>query len=327
MTHLDYREKDTATGLLMSLGSINADFQVRVGRRPEISETLLGDQFARLSGGKAANVSYLARKLGLQTLLLGHVGDDDLAEQALRPLRAAGVNLSGVRKVAGAGTGVAMITVPPDGKKGIVLAANANHLWQPEDIAEVVSIIEDAPEGAVLVLDCEVPPDLLEEAATTALGCGVKIILDPSPAENASAALIATADIITPNAGEAEQLTGVRCNDIESAAQAGRVLEEQGARAACVRLPDGGCVLVEKHHTTVIRPVPLQVIDTTGAGDAFTGALAVAVAENRPLPDAVRFAVAASHLAVTRYGSQAALPDRAQIEQMYGQLSSDDFSH
>ncbi len=327
MTHLDYRDKDTETGLLLSLGSINADFQVRVGRRPKISETLLGDHFARLSGGKAANVSYLARKLGLRTVLLGHVGDDDLAEQALRPLRRMGVDLSGVRKVTGAGTGVAMITVPPDGKKGIVLAANANHLWQRDDIDEVVRIIEDAPSGAVLVLDCEVPQDLLEEAATTALGCGVKIILDPSPAENASAALIATADIITPNAGEAGALTGVACHDIESAAQAGRVLEEQGARAACIRLEDGGCVLVERERTTVIQPVPLQVVDTTGAGDAFTGALAVAIAENRPLPDAVRFATAASHLAITRYGSQEALPDRARIDQMYAQLSSNDLSH
>jgi ribokinase len=133
--------------LILSLGSINADFQLRVDRRPEVNETLIGRDFLRLGGGRAANVAFFARKLGLEACLLAQVGDDDLAEQALAPLRNIGVDLSRVAAVEGCGTGVAMITVQPDGKKGIVAAGNANEAWTSEQAAEVVEVIEEAPKA------------------------------------------------------------------------------------------------------------------------------------------------------------------------------------
>ncbi|MDZ8259287.1 carbohydrate kinase family protein [Nostoc sp. ChiQUE01b] len=124
-------------GSIISLGSVNADFQVRVDRRPNLSETLLASDFLQLSGGKAANVAYLARKLGLPAVLIAHVGTDTLAEQALKPLREIEVDLQYVNTIEGKPTGVSMITVPPDGKKGIILAGNANNIWTKEDIATV----------------------------------------------------------------------------------------------------------------------------------------------------------------------------------------------
>lgn len=309
---------------VISLGSINADFQVRVERRPEISETLPARDFVRLGGGKAANVAYLARKLGADVQLLGRVGDDDLAEQALKPLRELDVRLDGVKRVPQTATGVAMITVPPDGKKGIVLAGNANYCWSDGDIEDVQQAIQSAPANAVLVLDCEVSLPVVEAAARTAHERGLQVILDPSPADKVSDTLLSYVTVVTPNASETQQLTGVSCDDVDAAQEAGRRLIGRGAAAAAVKLPDGGCVLVEPEQTVQVTAVPVDVDDTTGAGDAFAGALAVALAEQQSRAEAVRLAVAASHQAVTGYGSQAVLPNREQLLQLAGRLRMQD---
>lgn len=311
---------DHERGLILSLGSINADFQVRVARRPDLSETMEAKDFVRLSGGKAANVSYFAKRLGLQARLIGRVGDDDLSAQALTPLRDIGVDLREVRAVAGESTGVSMITVPPDGKKGIVLASNANRAWTENDIDLVINEIQSSPRRAVLVIDCEIPAFILEKAVAAAKEQGLKVILDPSPADKVTETLIEMADFITPNPGEAEKLTQIACDDFDSSACAGDKLIERGAKAACIKMGDGGCVLVLPEQCVQIRSAPVPVNDTTGAGDAFAGALAVAVAEQRPTVEAVCFAVAASHLTVTGYGSQTALPNRSEIEQLMKKL-------
>lgn len=308
------------TGAVLSLGSINADFQVRVERRPEISETLIGHEFERLGGGKAANVAYCARRLGVSTQLFGHVGEDDLAEQALAPLRKLGVELSDVAWVKGEATGVAMITVPPDGDKGIVLATNANEVWSAADADQLAQAIGACPEQSVLVVDCEVPALVVNRAVEAAKQRACRVILDPSPAERVSDDLIAAADLITPNAAEAEQLLGSASRDIDSALQAGMALVNKGAGAACMKLPEGGCVLVEKNRAIHIGVVDVEVVDTTGAGDAFAGSLAVALIKGFPQTEAAKFAVAASHLVVSAYGSQPALPSWGEVERMARRL-------
>ncbi|MEC4813287.1 MAG: PfkB family carbohydrate kinase [Scytonema sp. PMC 1069.18] len=140
-------------GTVISLGSVNADFQVRVDRRPNLNETLVAHDFVQLSGGKAANVAYLTRCLGVSATLIARVGSDTLKEQALQPLRDIGIDLQYVLAVEGKSTGVSMITVPPDGKKGIILAENANNNWSQEDVSVVRTAIESAPSGSVLVVD------------------------------------------------------------------------------------------------------------------------------------------------------------------------------
>ncbi len=311
-------------GVILALGSVNADFQVRVDRRPEISETLLATDFKRMSGGKSANVAFLARKLGLQARLLAHVGDDDLAEQALGALREAGIDLSCVKRIAGQNTGVAMITVPPDGKKGIVMAPNANDCWTQADAETVVKAIADAPPDSVLVTNCELPDFIVERALETAREHGIRSILDPSPAGRVTDKLLQLADIVAPNAGEAQSLTDIECKDAQSGFAAGQRLRERGAKVAFVKLADGGCVMTDGRDAAYIAAVPVDMVDSTGAGDAFAGALSVAIAEGRSHAEAARFAVAASHLAVTGYGSQPAYPDRAALEKMETRLLIDD---
>lgn len=307
-------------GWVISLGSVNADFQVRVDRRPDLSETLLAKDFLQLSGGKAANVAYLARKLGHPARLIAHVGTDHLAEQALKPLQEMGVDLQYVHQVEGEPTGVSMITVPPDGQKGIILAANANLAWKQEDGQIVREAIASAPTGSVLVVDYEVAPFIVEEAIATACEHNIPIILDPSPADRVDQSLWSKVTYLVPDAGEAGKLANLEIDSVDQAMQAARYFLQQGVKYPCVKLKDGGCVLVTHEQAIQVPPVPIEIVDATGAGDAFAGALAVAVLEGRSLRDAMTFATAASHVTVTRYGSQPAYPTRSEINDMFERL-------
>lgn len=303
-----------AQGQIIALGSVNADFQVRVDRRAEPSETLIAHDFMQLSGGKAANVAFLARRLGAPATLIARVGNDALREQALDPLREIGVNLDHVRAVDGKPTGVSMISVPPDGNKGIILASNANDSWIEDDLAEIDEVIKGAPDGSVLVVDYEVAPFIASRAIKAAHDRGLHIILDPSPTDRVDQDLFSLINYIVPDAPEAKELTDIEIDSVEHAVRAGQLLVERGIETACVKLKDGGCVLVSQDKHIHVPPVSVNVVDTTGAGDAYAGALAVAVLEGRSLPDAACFATAASHLAVTAYGSQPAYPTREQLD-------------
>lgn len=308
-------------GSVISLGSVNADFQVRVDRRPDLNETLLASDFLQLSGGKAANVAYLARKLGFPAILIAHVGADTLAEQALKPLREIEVDLKYVHAIKGKPTGVSMISVPPDGNKGIILAGNANNIWAKEDVATVRDAIANAPSGSVLVVDYEITPFIVEPAINAACERDFPVILDPSPADQVEQNLFSQVTYLVPDAGEAEKLTGIEIDSVDCAIQAAHRFLERGVKNACVKLKNGGCVLINHDQTLHISPVPVDVVDATGAGDAFAGALAIAVLEGRSLQDAACFATAASHVTVTRYGSQPAYPTRSEIDLMFQRLT------
>lgn len=308
--------------VLYSLGSINADFQVRVDRRPDAGRLLIGRDFARMSGGKAANVAFLARRLDVRTKLLGKVGGDELAEQALGPLREAGVDLSGVSAAPGHPTAVSMVAVLPDGSKSIVLAGNANDAWQETDAARVAETLEEAPPGSLLVADYEVSPFVVKRAVEAAAARGLPIVIDPSPAARVDRDVLSRAAAVTPNPDEAEGLTGIRVADPKDAGAAADRLTERGGPAVCLKLAGGGCILSEGGRKWAIMPVPVPVVDTTGAGDAFAGGLAVALMEGRSLIEAAAFAVAASHLAVTAYGSQPAYPSRRQIDELLPRIQA-----
>jgi ribokinase len=307
-------------GIILSLGSLNADFQVRLEQKAGTTTTQLARDFRRFSGGKAANVAYIARKLGAEASVLARVGNDDLSQQALGTLSEMGIDLSQVEKVPGVPTGFSLIMVPSDGKKNIVLANNANDAWQEEDGQKVSQTIADAPEGSVLVADYEVPPFIVEAAIRAAHARGFPIVLDPSPADRVDKALLSLIDFLVPDASETESLTGIPATSAEEGKKAAQKLLGEGVRHAVVKLEDGGCVVA---HSDTILHVPafeLEVVDTTGAGDAFAGALAVALLEKRSLTDLACFAVAASHAAVTAYGSQPAYPSREQLEAFFNKI-------
>lgn len=307
-------------GIILSIGSVNADFQVRVDQKPGSTTTMLSYDFLRLSGGKAANVAFIAQQLGAQASLIAHVGNDELQEQALQPLKEIGVDLTFVKAVENVSTGVSMIAVPSDGKKHIILATNANDIWKQSDWDEVQQAIMQAPLGSVLVIDYEVAPFIVDQAISAAHQKGFAVVLDPSPTDRVNQHVLSQVNYIVPDATETEELTGIKPESIHDAKRAAQELIRRGVGVACVKLEEGGCVAANQESILHVPPVKVDVVDTTGAGDAFAGAIATAVLEKRKLPEVVSFAVAASLAATTKYGSQPAYPSRVQLQSLYDQV-------
>lgn len=308
--------------VVISLGSINMDVQVRTDRWPESGETMLADEFMMTGGGKAANVAVLARRLGAEAMLIGHVGDDSLADDILQGLNGADVDLQHVSNVENTPTAVSIIVVRPGGEKTIILAPNANLAWDEDhDPDAVAGAIEAAPDGSVLVVDLEIPISVVRGAIEAARGRSFQVVLDPSPAERISDDLYELIDVLTPNTAEANQLTGIEVDSDDAAERSGRALVDRGVAAVCQKLDGGGCVVVRSDATHRIHPVPVDVVDQTGAGDAFAGGMGVALVEGLPIAEAARFAVACSHLAVTAYGSQQSYPSRDALDEMIERLA------
>ena len=313
---------------LISLGSINMDIQVRSDHWPDAGETLLTSEFLMTGGGKAANVAVLARRLGADVMLIGHLGDDMLADDVLRQLDDIGTDLRHVARVADTATAVSMIVVRPDGGKTILLSPNANLVWdEPNDADSVARAIESAPDGSVLVVDLEIPAFIVRPAVEAAHARSFAVVLDPSPADRYSDDLAEFVSVLTPNTSEAGQLTGIEIDGRDAAERAGRALVDRGIATVCQKLDGGGCVVVTREGTHHIPSVPVDVVDQTGAGDAFAGGMGFALLKGKEMAEAARYAVAASHVAVTAYGSQQSYPSRDTFDRMLERITDAHHDH
>jgi ribokinase len=281
------------------VGSINADLVVVAERLPAPGETVSGGRFARHGGGKSANQAVAAARLGAQVALVGAVGDDELGEAAVAGLAAEGIDVDAVTRV-GEPTGVALIVVDPAGENQIALAAGANGALAPEHVPALDG-------DGVLLLGFEVPDPVVVAAAQAAQGWTV--ILNPAPPRAIAPEILAAHPILTPNAHEAARLTGE--DDPERAA---RALRARTGAPVIVTLGGDG-VLVLEHDDAIERiPAPkVDVVDTTGAGDTFNGALAAELAAGRALTDAARFAVAAAARSTTGEGARGGMPRREDV--------------
>jgi ribokinase len=306
---------------VIALGNINADFQLRTDEWPRFGQEKMAHDLLAAGGGKAGNVACIAQRLGTSAALIGRVGEDQLAQQALAELRDSGVSLAATRTARGAATGTAFIAVRDDGSRAILTAPGANHQWSDLDAAEAVSAIARAPAGSVLAINLGVPKFVAERAVRAGRMRGFPIILDPAPPEHLDQSFFARIDYITPNENEAEALTGINIASEADAVKAAGVLVALGVNNAAVRLDGGRCVLAGAAGTISLPPVEVRVTDKTGGGDAFVGALAVALLEGREPVAAAQFAMAAAHMAVARYGAQASFPTRAELDEMLSRLA------
>jgi ribokinase len=287
-----------------------------IGASLEQGASLGAQRLLRTSGGRAANVAVMARRLEVPARLFGCVGTDDLAEQALEGPRAAGVDLAGLRRVP-AETGVVVILVDDGGGKTMVAAPGANDEFSDGDGDRLARDLEDAAERSVLVVDNEVSPRPLVKALEAARQSGLATVLDPTRPNRVADRLLELSDHVTPNADEAAQMTGIEIGSIGDARRAGRSIQERGARHVHVRLSTGGCFSVcPEGEALLVAPTDLEVVDTTGAGDAFAGTLATGIIAGYPLVEAVRLAVAAASCAVTALGPQESYPDRSVLAAM-----------
>ena len=293
------------------VGSLNVDISLRVPRFVKPGETLRATALELGAGGKGLNQAIAAARLGGRVHMVGRVGVDPFAEIALTALRAAGIDATYVESLVGERTGLAAITVDEStGQNQIAVAAGANRRVSVEHVRDALSVFRAA---GVLLVQLELPPETVDAALDLARANHVRSILDPAPVRELSDETLAQIDVLTPNEVEAEALSGVRIGDVESAAAAGAVLQAKTRGDVVVTLGAGGCVWV---HATGFEHVPaprVRALDTTGAGDAFNGALAVALARGEPLSRALRDAVRAGSAATLRRGAAAAMPTPADL--------------
>ena len=294
------------------VGSLNMDFVVEVERLPGPGETVLGGGFATLPGGKGGNQACAAARLGGRVRLVGRVGRDGFGAELRRGLVADGVDTSAVRVSEVTPSGVALIFVEASGQNQIVVAPGANQELTRDDVEQALA---GASEG-FLLLQLESPLDTVGHAAALGARAGLTVMLDPAPARELPDALLASVSCLTPNESEAMALLGRRQDalSLAEAPVAARALRARGPRTVILKLGAQGAWVDDASGAGHFPAPRVNAVDATAAGDTFNGALAVALAEGRPLPDAVVFANAAAALSVTRKGAQASIPTRFEVD-------------
>ena len=301
---------------LVVVGSLNMDFVVTVDQLPAPGQTVLGRNFQMIPGGKGANQACAVARLGANSVavrMVGRVGYDVFADHLKASLSAAGVDVSAVHATRAQPTGVALISVDTSGQNSIVVASGANHALVASETEAMRSVFR----GARFVLfQLEPPLDTVAAALKLARAEGARTILDPAPAAPLAPELLASVDILTPNETEASLLLGLppaRVSMSDAAALA-HSLRQRGPRAVLLKLGDQGCYYLDGETELFSPAFPVVAKDTTAAGDTFNAALAVALAEDRGIEEALRFANAAAAISVTRMGAQASVPTRAEVD-------------
>ena len=305
--------KQNESPTIVVLGGINMDLISSAPRLPAPGETVMGDRFYTAPGGKGANQAVAAARLGAQVRMVGRVGDDMFGPSLVAGLRKEGIDAGGVALDSGHATGIAMILLDARKQNHIVAIYGANMQCGDEQVRAEELALNGA---STLLLQLEIPLEVSLQVARSAMSRGVRVIWDPAPAADFPPEAYDAADIVTPNQTEAASLTGIEVTDVASARAAAEALLERGAATAVVKLGELGAYYASTNGAGHVPAIRVEVSDTVAAGDAFGGALAVALAEGRSLQTAVRYGTAAGALAVTRQGAQEAMPYRSVVEAM-----------
>ncbi len=299
------------------VGSANLDYTVALPRLPRVGETVSSGTLLVNRGGKGANQAVAARRLGAEVRLIGCVGDDDAGAAMRRALDEQGIGVEGVVTAPGVATGTALIFVDREGHNQIGVAPGANHRLTVEMARAGEPSIEWAQ---VLVSQLEVPVPVVRWALETARRHGVPTVLNPAPVQELSDELLGLVTYLTPNAGEVAALTGIEVSDLDSGRRAAARLCERGVGTVIITLGEEGALVYDGATAVHFEAFPIEAVDTTGAGDAFNGALAVGLSAGGSLEQVIPLASAAAALTCTRRGAQDALPDRADVERFLQSL-------
>jgi len=298
---------------ILVVGSLNADLVVRAPRFPQPGETISGSDLLTIPGGKGANQAVAAARQGASVAMVGRVGKDSFGPELISNLQKNRVDASGVHMDAGTASGTAIIVVDANGQNSIVLSPGGNGKVTPADMDPV-----PFSDYRLLLLQHEIPLDTVLSAAQHARKSGIRIALNPAPAYALPNELISLPDFILPNETELSLLTNQPVTDIASAERAARILLERGAQNVIVTLGGNGALIVSSEQVTHVDTYPVQVVDTTAAGDAFIGGFAAALLQNKSVEDAVRYGCACGALATTKFGAQPSLPTREEVERFLG---------
>lgn len=296
------------------VGSFAVGLTVRVPRFPVAGETLLGSEFDMGPGGKGSNQAVGAARLGASSRLVARLGRDIFADVALDLYRREGVDARRVVQTDETNTGVGLITLDDRGQNRIALHPGANALLSVEDVDRAEALIA---ESRVVLSVLEIPPETAGRAMEAGKRLGAITILNPAPAASLDADILSHVGILTPNESELRILCGLEPADPTDTVELAARLQDRGVGRLVVTLGENGALIVyEDRRTEMVSGYPVEVVDTTGAGDAFNAALAVFLAEGRDLPEAVRIATFAGALTCTRLGVIPGLPLRADVEKI-----------
>ncbi|MBI4536911.1 MAG: ribokinase [candidate division NC10 bacterium] len=296
---------------LLVVGSANMDFTVAVPTLPREGQTVTGGTYYGSHGGKGANQAVAARRLGAQVRFLGCIGSDPQGEEIVRQFATEGIPTDGLIRDSGAATGVALIVVDAEGRNQIAVASGANHCLTPVAARAHEMLFTTA---SILLCQLEIPLETTQWALATGREHGLRTILNPAPAQPLPDALLSLVDCLTPNAAEVEHLSGIPVGGPESAAAAAQHLLLRGVKRVIVTLGAQGALVCDGKAAMHYPAFPVEAVDTTGAGDAFNGALAVGLVAGGGWQEVLPLANAAAALACTKRGAQSSFPSRAEVE-------------
>jgi ribokinase len=293
------------------VGSANTDLITFADTFPRAGETLFGSNFDLGFGGKGANQAIAARLCGAEVVMVAKVGNDLFGEATLRNFSSLGVDTANVGIVPGVPTGVAPIFVEPNGQNRIIVVKGANDRLLPQDVDAAAAALRRVD---TIILQFEIPLATIYHTVRFARTHGIRCIVNPAPAVPASLADLTGADYFIPNETEAELITGLPVQTLQQAQACATALLEKGFQRVVITLGARGALLADRTGHVHVAPFEVTAIDTTGAGDAFIGSLAVFLAEGVPEKDAVARASLYAALSTTRVGTQKSFPRRADFE-------------
>jgi ribokinase len=295
---------------ILVVGSINMDLVMRASHVPASGETMYGEQLRAIPGGKGANQAVAVARLGRPVLMAGRVGRDQFGDALLAGLAADGVDITCMERDPEEASGTTFIFVEPDGRNTIVVATGANGRFSPRSADRLAGLLERVQ---VVLLQLELPVESTARVIELARAAGKPVVLDAGPIRRDCPPAIYQVSVLSPNEAETEALAGMAIPDQESALRAARLLLSKGPGAVVLKLGARGALLASAGKTLHLPAHAVRAVDTTAAGDAFSAALAVSLAEGRELEDAVRVANAAGALAATKAGAQPSMPTRVEL--------------
>lgn len=302
------------------VGSSNVDLVIRTSRHPSQGETVFGNKFFMCPGGKGANQAVVASKLGAKVNFISCVGNDFFGDLIIKNLKKEGIETKSIIRTSKTSSGIALIIVDKKGENSIVVSPGANYKLNKKDIEKHKSLIFSSD---ILVLQLEIPIPVIQYTIKLAKKKNIPVILNPAPAKELSEDLLEKVDILTPNEIELQKLTGEKLKSMSSIKKASYKLINYGIKAVIVTLGKKGALLVSKDFCKLIPSIKVKAIDTTGAGDAFTGGLAFALVKGKGLKEAVYFANIVAALTVTKIGAQSS-PTKNEIRNFIKRLNKFD---
>ncbi len=299
---------------IVIFGSINMDMIAQTPHLPQPGETVIGDHFITLPGGKGANQAVATAKLERLTYFVGRVGGDNFGRELLKRLESFNINTQGVFIDQKTSSGVAMINVETSGENTIVVLPGANGNIDESDITRLEKILSKT---SLLLLQLEIPLTAVDMAATEAQKLGVTVMLDPAPApEKLPERLYPLIDIITPNQNEAEKLVGFPLNNEDDIKKAANMLLTRGIKIVVIKLGEKGAFYATETEQDFVPSIKVKSVDTVGAGDGFNGGIAAALDRGLPLKEALKWGTITGALTTTKEGAQTALPDLDTVQSL-----------